>query len=515
MENLLGLLAACNAADGDGDDTHTRKIQGVLPPYPGGSLDDDDAKSVWYTWDSDLRTWASVNRMQALLVGPTYGQPLPPPDVTMPVKVEHPGDPPAHPVMINTDGMQADAQAVADATNTAFQEAYDEALATHTTLVTAYDEYVTARDAEIAKVRDFQLAEKVEVHAYKQYNLRSYLRRAVRNHPDMNMETLQVDSTHPQSGSLTYQVMKDAAVRLMDMDAIDTEQQRVLLKITPMHDDDEVHTFIRGYKTYYNERWCKLFTATSDDEQPWTKRVPESLIVSTIKINLPALPSWQTFVAINAQKLRDGVTLAEYLSMMQRQANDNRSSLSQTMHANPAMSSDPTLVGPSFDCLECKKHNVPSGRARQHKPSWPGCPHHDAWKSGKDKKKNRRTKRRGGNGSTKKKRPSAEHPCSKCGAPDHWARDCKAEEGKDSTAAVIPVNMTNAINAAVQASLGDFMSQWMQPQQQQLAPVHPMVAQWNRQRAAPGGNVPALPMPTQQNFQPAPQPRFDQYGRRI
>ena len=46
MENLLGLLAACNAADGDGDDVHTRKIQGVLPPYPGGSLDDDDAKSV-------------------------------------------------------------------------------------------------------------------------------------------------------------------------------------------------------------------------------------------------------------------------------------------------------------------------------------------------------------------------------------------------------------------------------------------------------------------------------------
>ena len=64
--------------------------------------------------------------------------------------------------------------------------------------------------------------------------------------------------------------------------------------------------------------WCKLFIATPSYPEPWTKRVPESLIVGSIEKALPLTPEWDTFrMSVTAKD----ESLISYMGLVQGKCN--------------------------------------------------------------------------------------------------------------------------------------------------------------------------------------------------
>ena len=466
MDRLNALIEACEVTD----EEQIRKIYGSCPSYPTLSPKEDGAKAMWLTWDIDFRGWLKLNRMMSLIdASAGYGQPVPPASLVMP---DRPVPPMAFGDEILLDGESDDADAEADGFALKAERVVREAResAVYVAAVAAYDTQVHAITTEVNN----KWRPRHAVYTYKQNSLRTALRRSVLKNADMARVTLTVAADDDLVGTKTYFAMHRAAMNLMDGDAIDDESLLVIQRIQPLADSEAVDAFIQDYTIYYNESWCKLFVPTVSNPEPWCARVPERMILSTIVTCLPDTPSWETFRTLVEEDLREQkYTVATFLQRMQRTVNKNLSTERRIVPANPAPTSTGggKHVGPEFDCFACKDAGVPAGRPRHHKPTWPSCPHHETWKKKKDRRKSKAKKSRGKGGG--KKGPSAEHPCSKCQSPSHWAKDCDNAAATNTDKDAKSSSMESKWVAAIQTEI---QNQFRNAQQQQHAQQQQYVA---------------------------------------
>ena len=411
----LRLLSLMNAFE-DEEEEKPQKLRGTVPKYPAtGPLDEGSADN-WMTWDGDFRTYAGINKLTKLLEPPYYGQVQLPPHIAN--GPQDPGPTPREPTKLTEDELK-DGELV---------RAYELALENYKTMTELRNAYTKHMESIKDDMKNIWKP-RFELYQYKQLNLRLCLQEAVEANEAMKIETRKVDSHSLSCGTDTYLAMRQAAtnpigVDVNNEDTIEEQQAHVLGRITPMADTAAVRKFIDGYTVYYYNMWCKLFTPTPQSPTPWCDRVPETLIVKTISTNLPAEPTWDSFVQNIAGDLaawkeefkntRCFPILRGYLKAMKLACN-RVLRREDAVHANPTPAVGPN--GKPLKCYYCVKAGVPEGPATAHLSF--ECP---------NRKKKNKTKRAngksGGGGGRNKPGPSKNRPCDLCGAHDHWKADC-------------------------------------------------------------------------------------------
>lgn len=409
-----------NAFD-DEEEEKPQKLRGTVPKYPATGPLDAGSADDWMTWAGDFRTYAGINKLTKLLEPPLYGQVQLPPHIAN--GPQDPGlmpDEPVEPTEAELKAMTADEQLLT-------VQAYELKLENYKTMVKLCADY----DAHMKSIKDDMKniwKPRFELYQYKQLNLRLCLQEAVAANEAMQIETRKVDSQSMSCGTDTYLAMRQAAtnpigVDVNNEDTIEEQQAHVLSRIVPMADTVAVRKFIDEYTVYYYNMWCKLFSPTPQNPTPWCDRVPETLIVKTISTNLPAEPTWDSFIQNIAgnlaawkeefKKTRCFPILREYLKAM-RLACNRVLRREDAVHVNPAPALGPN--GKPLECYHCIKAGVPKGPATAHVSY--ECPNRKK-KGNKTKRANGRTGKGGG-----KSRPSKDRPCDVCGAHDHWKSDC-------------------------------------------------------------------------------------------
>ena len=411
-----------NAFD-DEEEEKPQKLRGTVPKYPATGPLDAGSANDWMTWAGDFKTYAGINRLTKLLEPPLYGQ------VQLPSYIangpQDPGPMPDEPI----EPTEEELKDVSTAEQQQMVQAYALKLENYKAMMELRAEY----DKHMKSIKDDMKniwKPRFELYQYKQLNLRLCLQEAVEANEAMQAVTRKVDSSSVSCGTDTYLAMRQAAtnpigIDVNNEDTIEEQQAQVLSRITPMADTAAVRAFINSYTVYYYNMWCKLFTPTPQNPMPWCDRVPETLIVKTISTNLPAEPTWDSFVQNVARdlaawkaefaKTRCFGILREYLKAMELACN-RVLRREDAVHVNPAPALGPN--GKPLECYYCTKAGVPKGPATAHLSY--ECP---------NRKKGNKTKRaeaRAGNGKgrTGKSGPSKKRPCDLCGAHDHWKADC-------------------------------------------------------------------------------------------
>jgi len=491
------------------------KLRGAVPAYSAIEPGDDGSLSAWYEWSSEFQDWCEDNGMTSLLQEGSYGCPVEGKDSTPP---EQPVAPDVPKLLGPRPTVQEDPSASKEGEELALevkkaQELWD---SKSEKIMKEYKADVEKYSMEVANIAPLSYSNS-QLRKYrrwrsKQKALRSQLRKAVRKNATLSAAVKMVDPTEKASGSLTYFAIVKEVLQLFDEDIVDNTQQQVIGRIHQLKDSEAVKGFITEYRLFYLNEWCKLFIATPSDPEPWTKRVPESLIVGSIEKALPLTPEWDTFrMSVTAKD----ESLISYMGLVQSKCNRILRARQGTT-PNAAMQSGDQgkqLTGPQFDCFMCKESGVPAGAQRQHKPNWPGCKHHKEYMAARKRKK----KRTRGTGRKNKSGPSKDHPCAICKSPDHWAKDCpdkdKSDNGDVEEAGTDVAAIATTVTEAVTAALQPFLAVVQQQHQMMMAvmpnrPPHGAGAGWGSQptmRALPyGGAASGNGGGANQYFAPAP-----------
>lgn len=412
-----------NAFD-DEEEEKPQKLRGTVPKYPATGPLDAGSADDWMTWAGDFRIYAGINKLTKLLEPPHYGQ------VQLPPHIENgpqdPGPMPDEPIPLSDEERQ----------NKELVQAYDLELESYKAKCKTMAKLKFAYDEHVKSIKDDMMniwKPRFELYQHKQLNLRLCLQEAVEANEAMKTEIRKVDSHSMSCGTDTFLAMRQAATNpigtdVNNEDTIEEQQAHVLSRITPMADTVAVRKFIDGYTVYYYNMWCKLFVPTPQSPMPWCDRVPETLIVKTISTNLPAEPTWDSFIQNIAgdlaawkdefKKTRCFPILREYLKAMKLACN-RVLRREDTVPANPSPALGPD--GKPLKCYYCTKAGVPEGPATAHLSY--ECPN-------RKKKKGKGAKRTNGGsgGGRTKSRPSKKRPCSLCGSPDHWRADCPQQQ---------------------------------------------------------------------------------------
>ena len=292
------------------------------------------------------------------------------------------------------------------------------------------------------------------------------------------------------SGTAAFYALRKYGMNLQDRNEVERHQQR-MTQITEMADTAAVAAWLDEYEQLYST-WTSLFVVDASDPRPWTRRISDSLLVRTIMDALPKDPTWNSYRMVANPQFKN--QCVEFLlTNLRTQLNMLPSVNANTLPANPAPAvsngrrgmgsrrrEKKKYTGPNFDCSTCKKNGVADKSQREHSPRWFKCPFHP---------RNKRSERGG-------KRPSAEHPCSKCGARDHWARECP--QAANSASFVPTAREEQFANLLVHSMQNVLQNQYgLRQLPQPPALVH-------GQQIQPLRQVAAMPMPLhmQQQYNP-------------